>query len=212
MPSDRLCPRLCPYTKQQGGAVESLSSGQVRDFAATTAILFAIYPASYILVAVVIAPAQAALLPGISAFASLLFLPHGVRVLAASLLGVKSIPAVVLGELAGNYLFWPPTDPVTLVMSALIAGSVTWVVFEALRALDVNAFYRHLTDEPPSFHTLLLAGIIASAANAFLLTSLVAGNMDGSKVLTLMAAFVLGDVTGLLAMVALAHYMMQRRA
>lgn len=184
----------------------------LRSFAATTAVLFAIYLASYIVVSVVIGPLQDRLLPEVSQFASLLFLPHGVRVLSASLLGVRSVPAMILGELAGNYLFWNVTDPVTLAMSALIGGTVTWVVFEGLRALDVDAFYRHATDEPPSFHTLLLAGIAASAANAFLLTSLVESHVAGAHATTLIAAYMTGDITGMLAMVALAHYMMLREA
>ena len=58
---------------------------------------------------------------------------------------------------------WMAAPETAVVMSALIAGSVTWVVFEGLRALDVDAFYRHATDEPPSFHTLLLAGILGLA-------------------------------------------------
>jgi len=185
---------------------------QVRSFAATTAVLFAIYLASYILVAVVVGPFQERLLPEVSQFASLLFLPHGVRVLAASLLGARSVPAMILGELAGNYLFWDVTDPLTLGLSALIAGSITWIIFEGLRVLDVDAFYQHAEDRPPSFHTLLLAGIAASAANAFLLTSLVESQVSGGHATTLIAAYMTGDITGLLAMVAIAHYMMLRRA
>jgi len=170
-------------------------------------VLFAIYMASYIVVAVVVSPVQEMILPDVIRFASLLFLPHGVRVLSASLLGAKSVPAMVLGELAGNYLFWHSAGPTTLVMSALTAGTVTWLVFEGLRWLDVDAFYRHETDEPPSFHALLLAGLIAAAANAFLLASLVEGQVGGSQVIELIAAYITGDITGMLATVALAHYL-----
>lgn len=60
-------------------------------------MLFAIYMASYIVVAVVVSPVQEMILPDVIRFASLLFLPHGVRVLSASLLGAKSVPAMVLG-------------------------------------------------------------------------------------------------------------------
>lgn len=169
-------------------------------------MLFAIYVASFIIVAVVFSPVQEMILPDVTRFASLLFLPHGVRVLSASLLGVKSVPAMVLGELAGNYLFWHNAVPMTLVMDALIAGTVTWLVFEGLRWPDVDAFYRHVTDEPPSFHALLLAGLIAAAANAILLASIVADEIGGSHVTELIAAFITGNVTGMLAMVALAHY------
>lgn len=75
----------------------AFSSSQVRNFATTSAVLFAIYMASYIVVAVVVSPVQEMILPDVIRFASLLFLPHGVRVLSASLLGAKSVPAMVLG-------------------------------------------------------------------------------------------------------------------
>jgi hypothetical protein len=172
-------------------------------------VLFALYLAAYAIVWAVVAPIQDLFVPDVARFASLLFLPHGVRVLSASLLGARSVPAMVLGELAGNYLFAGITDPTVLVMSSLIAGTVTWVVFEGLRALDLNAFYTHVTDEPPPFPTLLLAAIIASAANAFFLTSLMEDHsLTGGHVTTLIAAYLTGDVTGFLAVVAIAHYVM----
>ena len=191
-------------------ALNLISSSQLRNLAVTTAVLFAIYVASYIIVAVVITPLQSMILPDVSRFACLLFLPHGVRVLSASLLGARSVPAMVLGELAGNYLFWHTADPVTLFLSAVIAGSVTWIAFEGLRALDVDAFYRHVTDEPPSFHALLLAGIVAAVVNALLLASLVQGQVGASHTLELIAAYIAGDITGMLAMVLVAHYIILR--
>lgn len=175
-----------------------------------TAVLFATYVASYIIVAVVITPLQTMILPDVSRFACLLFLPHGVRVLSASLFGVRSVPAMVLGEFAGNYLFWHTADPATLVLSAVIAGSVTWFVFEALRCLDVDAFYRHTTDEPPSFHALMLAGVIAAVVNAVLLAALVQGEVGGGHVTELVVSYVAGDIMGLLAMLAVAHYIILR--
>jgi hypothetical protein len=189
--------------------LEQITAGRVRNFAATSAVLFGLYLAAYAIVWAVITPTQDMFVPGLGRFASLLFLPHGVRVLSASLLGARSVPAMVLGELAGNYLVAGVTDPTVLVMSSLIAGTVTWLVLEGLRALDLNAFYTHVTDEPPPFHTLLLAAIIASAANAFFLTSLLEDHsLTGGHVTTLIAAYLTGDVTGFLAIVAIAHYVM----
>lgn len=182
------------------------SALQVKDFAATSAVLFGLYLAAFGVVWAVVMPTQDMVLPEAGRFASLLFLPHGVRVLSTSLLGARSVPAMVLGELAGNYLFMGVTDPTVLVMSALIAGTVTWLVFEGLRSLDLNAFY---VDEPPAFHALLLAAIIAAAANAFLLASLMEDHMmTGGHVTTLIAALMTGDITGFLAIVAIAHYVM----
>lgn len=182
---------------------------QVRNFAATSSVVFGLYLAVYAIVWAVVRPVQDLFLPDLSRFASLLFLPYGVQVLSTSLLGARSVPAMVLGALAGTYLFAGVTDPTILVMSSLISGTVTWVVFEGLRALDLNAFYTHVTDEPPPFHTLLLAAIVASAANAFFLTSLLEDHhATGGHVTTLIAAYLTGDVTGFLAIVAIAHYVM----
>lgn len=198
--------KLKHMRNEQGTALMFFSALQIRNFAAVTAVLFGVYLASYALVWAVVMPIQESVLPELGRFASLLFLPHGVRVLSASLIGWRSVPAMVLGELAGNYLFAGITDPTMLVMSSIVAGTVTWLVFEGLRALDLNAFY---LDEPPAFHALLLAGIIASAANGFLLATLMEDHMmAGAHVTTLIAAFLTGDVTGLLAMVVIAHYVM----
>lgn len=192
--------------------MEQITAARVRNFAVTSTVLFCLYLAAYAVVWAAVMPIQDWLLPDLTRFASLLFLPHGIRVLSASLLGARSVPAMVLGELAGNYFFSGVTDPTMLVMSALIAGTVTWVVFEGLRALDLNAFYVHVTDEPPPFHILVLAAIISAAANGFFLTSLMEDHsMTGGHVTTLIAAYMTGDVTGFLAIVAIAHYVMPDR-
>ena len=189
-----------------------LTARQIADLVTTTLVIFGLYILAYFLVWAVITPVQEALIPEITRYASLLFLPHGIRVLSASLLGARSVPAMIIGELAGNYLFAGVTDPTLLVMSALVAGTVTWVVFEGLRALDLSPFYEHVTDEPPAFHTLLLAGILAAAANAFFLSSLMEDHsMTGGHVTTMIAALMTGDVTGMLAVVAIAHYLMPDR-
>lgn len=147
-------------------------------------------------------------MPEITKFASVLFLPHGIRVLGTSLLGVRAVPGLVLAELTGNYLFWGMTQLDTLLFSALISGSITWIVFEGLRSLRVNAFYLQLSEQAPAFPALLLAGLLASAANAFLLTSLIEGNMGVGHVTMLIAAYMTGDVTGLFAVLLAVRYVM----
>lgn len=181
---------------------------QVKDLALTTGGLFLIYLFAYFVVFAIVTPLQDQVIPEITRFASLLFLPHGVRVLGTSLLGGRAVPGLVLAELAGNYLFWGITQPDTLLLSALISGSITWIVFEGLRSLRVNAFYLQLSEEPPAFHALLLAGLLASAANAFLLTSLIEGSLSAGHVTMLIAAYMTGDITGLFAVLLAVRYLM----
>lgn len=169
--------------------------------------LAGLYFLAYLAVWAAVTPLQQALLPAITSFASLLFLPHGIRVFATSLIGGKSVPGLVLGEVAGNYLLWGLHDPVQLIVLSLISGSVTWLVFEGLLALRVNAFYLRVTDEPPSFHTLMLAGILSSAANAFLCTALSEHEMGAGLVTSILAAYMTGDVTGLLGVMLAARYL-----
>lgn len=186
-----------------------LTAWEIRDFAVTTFGLFALYLFAYFLVWAAIMPVQRRFAPDISAFACLLYLPHGIRIFATSLLGGKAVPGLVLSSLAGGYLFWDLRDPQTLVLTALVGGVTTWAVFEGLRALQFNPFYIKVTDEPPPFQTLLLAGIIASAVNAFLLASMVEGQVDAGQVTTLIAAYVTGDVTGLLVVMLTAPWVMR---
>lgn len=167
------------------------------------------YLFAYFLVWAAIMPVQRRFAPDISAFACLLYLPHGIRIFATSLLGGKAVPGLVLSALVGGYLFWDLRDPQTLVLTALVGGVTTWAVFEGLRALQFNPFYINVTDEPPPFQTLLLAGIIASAVNAFLLASMVEGQVDAGQVTTLIAAYVTGDVTGLLVVMLTAPWVMR---
>jgi hypothetical protein len=181
---------------------------QVKDLTFTTGGIFLLYLFAYFLVFAAITPLQEQVIPEITQFASLLFLPHGIRVLGTSLLGIRAVPGLMLSELAGNYLFWGMTQPETLLLSALISGSITWIVFEGLRALRVNAFYLQLTEQAPAFHALLLAGLLASAANAFLLTSLIEGSMSGGHVTMLIAAYMTGDITGLFAVLLAVRYLM----
>lgn len=177
-----------------------------RRFIVTTAAIAVIYLAAYIIVFTVVTPLQQAWLPEITRFASLLFLPHGIRVFATSLLRGRAIPGLFLGEAASAYLLWGVHDPVTLMLLAAISGMVTWAVFEGLLALRINAFYLHVSDQPPPLHTLLLGGILASVANAFLMTSVLEGQMSAGHVTSVIAAFTTGDITGLLAVMLVARY------
>ena len=156
----------------------------------------------------VITPLQHALIPEVTAYASLLFLPHGIRVLATSLVGAMAIPGMILAELLGNYWFWGIDSAGPLIVVSVASGTATWLVFEGLRQVRVNAYYINVTSEPPPFHILLLAGILASATNAFLVTAIMEGGMTVGHVTSILAAYMTGDITGLLAIMIAAKYVM----
>lgn len=82
------------------------------------------------------------------------------------------------------------------------------MVFEALKAARVNAYYLEVTSQPPPLHTFMLAGVLASAANAFLVTTIMEGGMTIGQVTSVLAAFMTGDVTGLIAVIMIAKLVM----
>lgn len=174
---------------------------QISDLITTTLVIFGLYFLAYFLVWAVITPLQNAVIPEITKYASLLFLPHGVRVFATSLVGKKSIPGLLLAEFVGNYIFWDVHGWVPLLVVSTASGTVTYIVFEALKAARVNAYYLQVTSQPPPLHTFMLAGVLASAANAFLVTTIMEGGMTIGQVTSVLAAFMTGDVTGLIAVI-----------
>lgn len=185
-----------------------INSRQILDLAATTLVTFGLYFLAYFLVWAFVTPVQEAVLPEITKYASLLFLPHGIRVFATSLAGGKSVPGLILAELAGNYLFWGLQEWLPLIFVSAASGIVTYIVFEVLKAAKVNAYYLQVTSEPPRLHTFVLAGVLASAANAFLITSIMEDGMTFGHVTTVLAALMTGDVTGLFAMMIIAKMVM----
>lgn len=181
---------------------------QVRDFAATTSVVFVLYFAAYFIVWAIITPLQHAIIPDITAFASLLFLPHGIRVLATSLVGGKAVLGMILAELAGNYFFWGIHSAGLLIALSVASGCVTWLVFELLRAGRLHAYFLRINSAPPPFHTLILAGVLASAANAFLVTAIMEGTIRIVHVTSVLAAYMTGDITGLLMVMMAAKYVL----
>jgi len=83
-------------------------------------------------------PVQDDLFPEVTKFASLPFLPHGIRVLATSLVGGKSVYGMILTELAGNHFFWGIDRRDLLIRVSVASGTITWLVCEALRTARIH--------------------------------------------------------------------------
>lgn len=165
---------------------------------APTAIIFAIYLAAAAISFFVFNPLQTMLLPEISAYASLVFLPHGVRVFATTVLRARAIPGLFLGALVSNYMIWGITEPVLLLLLSGSSAVVCWVVFEGLYALRINAYYLSANAQVPPLHTILLAGIFCSFLNSFVLTTILESTRSIAHITLTMAALAVGDMVGLM--------------
>jgi len=153
------------------------------------------------LTATLITPLQARLLPDVTSFASLLYLPHGVRVLATWLLGRVAILPLCLGAFLSEWMFadagfGSATEPMILT-SILVGAAAATVAFELMRAFGLNLYAteRHRVH----WKWLLLVGVLASALNSVGQSLVFSGTILPEWSLAVLVVYAVGDLLGLIA-------------
>ncbi|WP_052265169.1 hypothetical protein [Ruegeria sp. ANG-R] len=137
-------------------------------------------------------PLQAQYTPELAPYASLLFLPHGVRILSAWLMGWKAIPLIAPAALLTHWINFGASG-FTLVglagaFSGIVCATVTfWALAKAGMDLRVTA------NRAANWRDVMIAGGIASMINTFGMGWAFNHSTD-----TLVGYFI-GDVTGLFA-------------
>jgi lipid-A-disaccharide synthase-like uncharacterized protein len=139
-------------------------------------------------------------------YASLIFLPHGVRLLAAFLLGARSIFPLFVASLAGQWLFF---NPEPYAFWALLPGCVSCYLAIRLIALTGIQFI-----EGPinlvTWRQLMLIGFLGAVLNG--LGIMVVYLMNGASELSVLPrlfVYILGDTVG--ALVLLVGFLIVRR-
>jgi len=146
-----------------------------------------------------ISPIQNIFLPDVTDYASLVFLPHGVRVLAVLFFGWRAILPLFAGHLISDYLF-QGTEAVDIEMSWLIAayliGSMSaFLAFEIFR-LSGNDLY--VTDKlMPNWKQVILVGALASIINSIGQVFIYSSSMDASTYALVSMMYAAGDLVGL---------------
>ena len=150
------------------------------------------YIASYTLVAGFFYPLQTLLFPNLTTTISLLFLPHGIRILAAYYYGWKSflliIPAAYFMWIISVYGFQIPLHPIQPIVSVLscILG---------IKIISKKLTYNFREDIP----FLIIAGIIGSILNG-LCNSLL---MNDTFLSTQVLSYIFGDILGQIVLMLL---------
>ena len=158
-------------------------------------IIILAYAAAYGLVKMIITPAQQTLLPHISPYAALIFLPHGVRVLATWLYREKALIPLLMAHLLMYRLFYWHGDDMAANMVAVLSGS--FCAFIALQLFNFSRIDVSLQNISIShWRTLILFGFIASVFNA-LGNTLALGSMIASELhISVIISFLIGDTIG----------------
>ncbi len=148
------------------------------------------YLAAFFTTFEILTPIQNVFFVEFQSHASLLFLPHGVRVLSAWLLGWRSVVALAPGVflvffyVAGTGVFAP-----SRIIAILIAITIPAATFHAFQLLkwDLSA----QPNQKPCWPCIMAAGVVISV-----LTSLLTNFAFGSAP-TDYAAYLIGDIVGL---------------
>ncbi|WP_323784396.1 hypothetical protein [Leisingera sp.] len=171
---------------------------------------FAVITAAYIichgLTAWAVTPVQQLFLPEITVFASLIYLPHGVRVLSVWLLGWKAVPPLAAGAVLSELIFTPGT--VLPVGEPVLWQSIAVGAFSAYAAFEIAwlfgwTLYAGQTRRI-AWTGLLAVGGLASVINSLGQSVVFSGLIFPGGQLPVMAVYAAGDLIGLaVCMIAL---------
>ena len=163
-------------------------------------VILLAFVACYALTATIITPIQSLFLPEITTYASLVFLPHGARILSTMYFGWKAIPPLLLGGWASSYLFGPVQvsylPDLWVAASLLIGAACPFISFEAFRRFGKNYYYT-ADDQPTHWKAILLVGVLASMLNAIGQVFVHRDHLDPAAYLRTSMVYALGDAIGL---------------
>ncbi len=135
-------------------------------------------------------PVQRILIPDFTSFASLLFLPHGVRILTAWLLGWRSVIALFPGIFlafvyVGGMNVFEPSRLTAIAITVLVAPGIFQAVY--LLGWDI----RPQADRMPCWPCIMVVGLIISLVGSVLINFAL-----GSETASYFA-YLIGDFFGL---------------
>ena len=172
----------------------------------TFLIIVLAYVLCHGMTALVITPAQSLILPEITAFASLVYLPHGVRVLATWAYGWKAVPALILGVSLSAWLFSPSEDlnflEPALIEGILVGSASAFIAFEIARLAGFNFYFGG--SRKLQWKGMITVGALSSLLNSLGQTLVYSGLIELDKVIWVWAIYAVGDLIGLVVcMIAL---------
>ena len=160
-----------------------------------TGLVSIAYIASFALVEGFLNPVQQLLVPELSGYVSLLFLPHGVRVLAFYFFGLRAYLYLLPSAYLMWYLLHGSVEDFS-VWAPLISSVACYLGVQFSQAI---ARFTEKMRMLRMWTIVVLAGIISSFFNSFGLTLVHAGRLDVFYLL----GYALGDILGIIACLAI---------
>ena len=130
-------------------------------------IIVLAYIVGYLVVDFIVAPVQYLYLSRDFTVGSLLFIPHGIRVLAVWLCGSRAILPLIISELLCTVLLWQPDVAIsTSLGSAMVGGLCVYLTFEVFRLAGIEMRPDGKDSALTNWRSLILLASIASVFNS----------------------------------------------
>lgn len=172
------------------------AAGMVRQgWLGATLLVSGSYLAAFLLTFGVMMTLEERISPAWANFTSLIFLPHGVRVLAAWLYGWRSLLYLAPGVAVGHLYLYGPVMDLHLAAAWIVGLGCAPLAFSLLAWLRLD--YRLSRRRRTHWRDLVLVGAVASVFNSGF-----SGLAYGNDLRTISARFV-GDIMGTLVCVLL---------
>ena len=131
------------------------------------AVIALAYIVGYLLVDYIVAPIQYLYLSRDFTVGSLLFVPHGIRVLAVWLCGSRAILPLIIAELLCTVLLWQPDVAIsTSLGSSMVGGICVYLTFEVFRLVGIEMRPDGKDSTLTNWRSLILLASIASVFNS----------------------------------------------
>ena len=131
------------------------------------AVIALAYIVGYLLVDYIVAPIQYLYLSRDFTVGSLLFVPHGIRVLAVWLCGSRAILPLIIAELFCTVLLWQPDVAIsTSLGSSMVGGICVYLTFELFRLAGIEMHPDGKDSALTNWKSLILLASIASVFNS----------------------------------------------
>ncbi|WP_435230027.1 hypothetical protein ACMAZE_15080 [Pseudopelagicola sp. nBUS_20] len=170
------------------------------DFYKTSIAICLAYVLCHGLTAFVVTPLQSIIMPEITVFASLMYLPHGVRVLATWAYGWKAVPILAAGGASAAWLF-TPTQELTLlepvlIWSILVGAASAFVAFEVVRFFGYDFYCGQPTKL--RWKGMIGIGLLASVINSIGQTLVYSEFIVFGNTFRVQVSYATGDLIGLI--------------
>ena len=131
------------------------------------AVIFISFVLAFALVDLVVEPVQRYFVSVTAITGSLLFIPHGIRVLAVWLCGVRAILPLIAAELFSGILIWEPVFGLDVFFgSAMVGGLCVYLTFEVFRLAGIEMRPDGKDSALTNWKSLILIASIASVFNS----------------------------------------------